>query len=81
VLFTQKDNDCNLDYALFSLLSLSVLATYIIHPQGKFRFLVSVPSPLPAAGFLRVSFLLAQVKGQVIPRLLAAVTDTKLSKF
>jgi hypothetical protein len=37
--------------------------------------------PFPAAGFLRVSFFPAKAKSQVISRLLAAVTDIKLSKF
>jgi hypothetical protein len=71
---------CNLDYGLFSSLAVFVLTTYIIHPR-KISISRSGPSPLPTAGFLRVSFLPAQVKGQVITRLLAPVTDTKLSKF
>ena len=55
MLFTYKDNDCNLDYALFSPLALSFLLTYTIHPS-KISIPRPGPSPLPAAGVLK-SFL------------------------
>jgi hypothetical protein len=64
----------------FSPLALFVMATYITHPR-KISISRPGPPPFPAAGVLSVSFLPAQVKSQVIPRLLAAVTDTKLSKI
>ena len=54
----------------------------ILYTPGKFSISRSGPSrPFQQLAFLRVSFLPAQVKGQVIPRLLAAVTDTKLYKI